>query len=272
MRRNSTPKFAEEDVSDLIEDLVKCGYQREKLINLFAKLNREDGTDNTKSMSTSTLVLVIPFFKEIGELKRLLKSLQSDIKILTGNDTHTLIAARKGRSVASVVVKNNQLCATSETTSSSGGQRCGSRGCLTCPTIVQDNEGLCVNGRILSPGIQLNCKSSNVIYLAQCTICDPVQDNGDINCYVGQTIQPLHKRVNGHRSCFDVNENLQIWEKSALSKHAYESHQDNFDIRNFKIMAYRQGCTTSLNRLEAKTINELRLGVLGLHRMKIQKE
>ena len=142
MRRNSTPEFAEEDISDLIEDLVKCGYQRKKLINLVAKLNREDGTDNTKSMSTSTLVLMIPFFKEIGELKILLKSLQSDIKILTGNDTHTLIAARKGRSDASVVVKNNQLCATFETTSSSGGQRCGSRGSLTCPTIVQDNEGL----------------------------------------------------------------------------------------------------------------------------------
>ena len=110
-----------------------------------------------------------------------------------------------------------------------GGQRCSSRDCL------KD----CVNGRILSPGIQLNYKSSDVIYLAQCTICDPVQDNGDINCYAGQTIQPLHKRVNGHRSCFDVNENLQIWEKSAFSKHAYESHQDNFDIRNFKIMAYR---------------------------------
>ena len=95
---------------------------------------------------------------------------------------------------------------------------------MTCPTIiVQDNEELCVNERILSPGIQLNCKSSNVIYLAQCT--DPVQDNGDINCYAGQTIQLLHKSDNGHRSCFDVNENLQIWEKSALSKHAYESHQ-----------------------------------------------
>ena len=149
---------------------MKCGYQREKLNNLVAKLNRKDGTDNTKSMSTSTLALVIPFFKEIGELKGLLKSLQSDIKILTGYETQTFIAARKGRSDASVVVKNNQLCATSETTSSSGGQKCGSKGCLTCPTIVQDNEGLCVNGRILSPGIQLNCKSSNVIYLAQCTI------------------------------------------------------------------------------------------------------
>ena len=37
-------------------------------------------------------------------------------------------------------------------------------------------------------------------------------------------------------------------------------------------MAYRQGYTASFNRLEAKTINELRLGVLVLNRMKIQKE
>ena len=92
---------------------MKCGYQKEKLNNLVAKLRREDGTKNTKSMSTSTL----------GDLKGLLKSLQSEIKILTCNDTQTLIAARKDRSLASVVVKNNQLCATSETTSSNGGQR-----------------------------------------------------------------------------------------------------------------------------------------------------
>ena len=64
MRRNSTPEFAEEDASDLIQDLVKCVYQREKLINLVAKLNREDGIDNTKSKSTSTLALMIPFFKK----------------------------------------------------------------------------------------------------------------------------------------------------------------------------------------------------------------
>ena len=38
-----------------------------------------------------------------------------------------------------------------------------------------------------------------------------------------------------------------------------------------KLMAYRQGCTTSLNRLQAKTINELRLSVLGFNRMNIQK-
>ena len=88
----------------------------------------------------------------------------------------------------------------------------------------------------------------------------------------GQTIQPLHKRVNGHRSCFDVNEDLQTWEKSALSKHAYETHHDNFNLKNFKCMAYKQRSGTSLNRLESKTINGLRLGILGLNRMEIQKK
>ena len=131
-----------------------------------------------------------------------------------------MLNVRKGRSVASVVIKNNQLCATSETTSSSG---------------------------------------------------DPVQNNGDINCYADETIQPLHKKVNGHRPCFDVNENLQTWENSALPKQSYESRQENFDIRNFEYMAYRQGCTTSLNILEAQTINELRLGVVSLNRMKYRK-
>ena len=75
---------------------------------------------------------------------------------------------------------------------------------IKCPTIVQDHEGLCVDGRILAPGIKSNCKSSNVIYLAQCIICDSVQDKGYINCYAGQTIQPLHKIFNGHRSFFNV--------------------------------------------------------------------
>ena len=271
MRRNSTPQFTEEDVSNLVEDLVKCGYHRERLNNMVDKLKGEDGTSNTPNASTPSLVLVVPYFQEIDELKILLRSLHSDIKILIGEDTQTLVAARKGRSVASVVVKNNQLCANTELRQSDS-QRCGSRGCLTCQTIVQDNNGLCVSGKMLPPSTQLNCKSSNVIYLAQCTLCDPVQENGDINCYAGQTIQPLHKRVNGHRSCFDVNADLETWEKSALSKHAFEAHQDNFDIKNFKFMAYKQGSGTSLNRLESKTINELRLGVLGLNRMKIQKE
>ena len=37
-----------------------------------------------------------------------------------------------------------------------------------------------------------NCKSKNIIYLAQCNLCSN-------KCYVGRTVQTLNKRVNGHR-------------------------------------------------------------------------
>ena len=40
-----------------------------------------------------------------------------------------------------------------------------------------------------------NCKSRIVIYLAQCNLCDD-------KWYIGRTVQPLHKRVNGHRQSF----------------------------------------------------------------------
>ena len=91
---------------------------------------------------------------------------------------HTLVAARKGRSVASVVVKNNQLSATNESTLESS-QQYGARGYLTCPSVCDSNEGLSVNGRLLAFGKQLNCKSKNVIYLAQCVLSESVKENWD---------------------------------------------------------------------------------------------
>ena len=113
---------------------------------------------------------MVPYFKELDRLRSFLRSLDGDIMLLIGENTHTLVAARKGRSVASVVVKNNQLCATSEFTQDSS-KNCGARGCLTCHSICDSNEGLRVNGRLLVSGKQLNCKSKNVIYLAQCVLC-----------------------------------------------------------------------------------------------------
>ena len=38
------------------------------------------------------------------------------------------------------------------------------------------------------------CKSNNVCYLAQCSICE--------KSYTGRTVDPLHKRINGHRHCY----------------------------------------------------------------------
>ena len=67
--------------------------------------------------------------------------------------------------------------------------------CLCCKVIppvplpkvtVNGEEVLLPNG---------NCKSKNIIYLAQCNLCES-------KCYIGRTVQALHNRVNGHRQSF----------------------------------------------------------------------
>ena len=68
-------------------------------------------------------------------------------------------------------------------------------GCLCCevldcsPVFVSNVTGK----QFILPKGSFNCKSTNIIYLITCSDCG-IQ-------YVGQTIQPLHIRLNAHRSC-----------------------------------------------------------------------
>ena len=41
-RRNLITEFTKEDIENLIEDLVKCGYHRDKLKQLLEKLGQAD--------------------------------------------------------------------------------------------------------------------------------------------------------------------------------------------------------------------------------------
>ena len=175
--RNSTAQYADEDIKDLITDLLKCGYKQDKLDKLVEKVVRNGGSDKIKTKSSATLTLIVPYFAELNQLKDFLRTIEKDIKILTGNDTRVLVAARRGRSIGSVVVKNNQLCAEYKPNLDNS-QKCGAKGCLTCPSIYDGNEGFNVNGKLLKPEKQLNCKSDNEIYLAQCILCNPIMDKG----------------------------------------------------------------------------------------------
>ena len=49
-----------------------------------------------------------------------------------------------------------------------------------------------VTGKQYNIFCTVNCKSANVIYFLECSICG-LQ-------YVGESKQPFHKRLNGHRS------------------------------------------------------------------------
>ena len=72
---------------------------------------------------------------------------------------------------------------------------CNTSRCKTCKIIIPDNsfKSCLTNKEYHTHGFgNLNCKTSNVIYGIECTLCGLV--------YVGETSSPLHKRINAHRS------------------------------------------------------------------------
>ena len=74
-----------------------------------------------------------------------------------------------------------------------GNSKCQSQGCQTC-SIITTSDTFTSNTTKKTYKIKgsYNCKTSNVIYLIQCTKCGMQ--------YVGETGQCLHQRMNNHRA------------------------------------------------------------------------
>ena len=145
------------------------------------------------------LIFVCEYFKDINKLKNYLLTLKGDLCKLIG-DTNIMIATRKGPSIGSHVMKNTQLSDV-ERDFDTNWQKCGARNCKTCPLML-DDDSITANGVNFKLPKNVNCKSTNVIYGDICQDSECIQ-NGE-NLYVGQTLQPFHKRNNGHRNCFNV--------------------------------------------------------------------
>ena len=108
----------------------------------------------------------------------------------------------------------------------------------------------------------LNCKSSNVLYLFKCDLCP--ENN---NVYIGQTLQELHSRVNGHRSKFQPDES--VYKQSALSYHCQLEHPDNFEINVFRVGLISKVAPKNLNRSEDRLIHKFRTHIFGLNRIEV---
>ena len=76
--------------------------------------------------------------------------------------------------------------------------KCGVKNCKLCKILITDpafESGL-TNTKYTAQGhANMTCKTSNVVYGIECNLCGLV--------YIGETLQPLHDRISGHRS--DIN-------------------------------------------------------------------
>ena len=84
---------------------------------------------------------------------------------------------------------------TAHTEDAPGNFPCSTSCCNTCPILKTTNLFVSkTTGEWFTIRIHAWCKTSNIIYLIECRRCG-LQ-------YVGESGQPLHKRMNGHR--FDI--------------------------------------------------------------------
>ena len=82
-----------------------------------------------------------------------------------------------------------------------------------------------------------------------CSLC------GVDETYFGRTTQELHDRTSGHRNSFN---DATKYDKSALSMHAMEMHQDSFSLDNFTVAAVSKVSPQQLRREEFRYIDKYR--------------
>ena len=102
-----------------------------------------------------------------------------------------IIAFRRPKNLRDLLVRSNLETPTPPP--DAGSAPCNSKRCKCCPEMVMANGFLSYRtGRRYNIRTHMTCKSSNIVYLITCRKCS-VQ-------YVGETENPLHIRMNGHRS------------------------------------------------------------------------
>ena len=275
IQRNSQDQTCVEDLTELKDDLTKCGHQ-ENVIDQLEPLAVQRAIENDlfdhlkkpPEPKRQKLIYSVKYFKEIDDLKRLVHSMKEEIEHLCG-DINITFALRKQPSVGNTVVRNRRLseCPPNENLENNPkSQKCGSRGCMTCPQLFDAKDTIFVNGAVVNLDFRLSCKDKNIVYVAQCQICSNLPGTLKEDTYFGQTVTSMHTRMNGHRNKFVIDDRLE-YEKSALSMHCFLVHNNEFSMTYFKLGIVKKVRPVDLDREEDKFITRYRTKIWGLNRI-----
>ena len=191
---------------DLCDCFVLCGYPKslitrisEKVLKMKRDLNvliKKQPLEGPCTNSCGTIRVVSTF----GSDNHLIDSVKEAIPLLN----NTVSFKSKSAPVKFQFVKKTATSVGSRLAclkrlslgiKPEGISKCKAPRCQCCKLLPDSPVAhIKVNGRkvTLPSG---NCKSKNIVYLAECKMC---QDKW----YTGRTVQPLNKRINGHRQGF----------------------------------------------------------------------
>ena len=191
-------------LAELCDSFISCGYPSsmvrricDKVLNVNRDLNvliKKKPVDNHPSDTCVHNVRIVSTYGTDELLVNCVKNAIPHLQNTASFKTKQVKFSFTKKTAPSIGSKLSVLKKMSLGIQKGGTVKCstGKTKCLCCDVISSSPQShVTVNGQ----KVQLpsgNCKSKNIIYLCQCNLCAD-------KCYVGRTVQPLHKRVCGHR-------------------------------------------------------------------------
>ena len=185
--------------ADLKTYLLARGYQ-ETAVNL--QIQRAANIPRHKTLQPrpprpphNRTPLVVTYHPSLSSLARITKKhlpvLHTSARLKQAIPNPPLVAFRRPKNLRDLLVRAK--LETSVLPTNTGNIPCGRRRCKCCYEIMTTSSFRSHNtGRRYNIRSNITCKSRNLVYLISCKRCG-LQ-------YVGETENPLHIRMNGHRS------------------------------------------------------------------------
>ena len=196
--------------NELQSHLIHRGYNRsfvhQQIVRAGAICRIDALAPRSKRTKSNCVPLVTTFHPNLPNLRRITKSffplLHTSSRLKQAIPETPIVAYRRPKNLRDLLV-SAQLKPT-EFAPAHGSAACGGSRCLTCQHIQTGTTVRSSTGRIHQVCATATCKTRNVIYLIECKCCR-LQ-------YVGETKNPLHIRLNGHRN--DINTTIlrSLWQ------------------------------------------------------------
>ena len=198
--------------------------------------------------------LVTTYFPGAEKLRHILRNLQhildSDSKCREAFPHRPLLAIRQPPNLRQILVRSKLP----DLTHSNSVQKCCNTKCKTCPVLDTDAAISRDNHTNHITRGNFTCKSKDVIYLIRC------KHGCDNAWYIGETSQPLHIRLNGHR-----HDTIRSNYTKPVSEH-FSSHGHSKDDMKINILQGPIHNTTLRRAMEQKLVDKFDTHQRGLNR------
>lgn len=254
-------------INRMEKKFLDSGFSSKDLENAKTKalnLKRNDLLEGNKKKKVEEVITCV-IYQDPGlrrELNLFFSTHQQELKRALG-DVKLVVSERRHANISSLLFQKrgfsqNQLPRLVD-------QKCTSVRCKTRSTMELDRV-LSLNGVQVKLDYRYNCASESVIYVAICKYCQGQGNQNMDNFYIGQTLNTLMSRCNGHRDKFKIDK----FDQSALSLHIMDKHPDNFGdkLLNFDFGVIKSVNPLDLDRAEDCFIYITKADIIGLNRYK----